>query len=267
MGSESSIAVCRTARTVVCGIAATQANSTGQNTVCVDRGHTYCDEVCVRSAANCDLEAGGKVVYRPYLDWLSSDNPEVCCYPKCVVPTHVTNVSVSEFCAADEYDALSKAVEDDVATDDDSVVTLLDDSPSLGASNNREPDHIESVGPFQIVVWKGTAPTQQSEASAECVVVRTQQCQSTEAAAEEERVAKQVLEQPQGRKLLQSDDIATLDAGTALSCTSVAHAKCKEVTGPKSLCEGDSGGELIQKADETICSFKDCKTPSNWANQ
>merc|ERR1711865_1025888 len=90
---------------------------------------------------------------------------------------------------------------------------------------------------------------------------------SGDADAEKDRVAKQVLEQPQGRKLLQSDDIATLDAGTALSCTSVAHAKCKEVTGPKSLCEGDSGGELIQKADETICSFKDCKTPSNWANQ
>jgi cysteine-rich repeat protein len=255
--SESSLAVCRTTRTVVCGIAATQANSIGQNTACVDTGNTYCDEVCVRSSTNCDLEAGGQVVYRPYLNWLSSLNPEVCCYPQCKVPAHVTNVSVSKFCAADEYDVLSKAgaVEDDVATDDDSVVTLLDDSPTLddsstlGASNNREPDHIESVGPFQFVVWKGNAPTQQSEAFAKCVVVRTQQCQPTE------------------RKLLQSDDTATVEAGTAVNCTSVAHAKCKEVTGPKSLCEGDFGGELIQKAGETICSFKDCKTPSNWANQ
>jgi hypothetical protein len=256
---SNALAACHTSRTVVCGIAANQPNSTSQNTFCVDRGNTQCDEVCVQSTENCDLEAGGQVVIRPYLDWLSKPQPEVCCYPECKVPAHVTNTSVTEFCRVDA--PLSETVEGN-STEDDTVVVMLDDSPllddslELGSSNiveERQADNVESVGPFKFTVWQGSAPVLQSEATAACYVKRTEQCH--------------VKSRTGGRKLLQADDFASIEAGTAVECTTKAHAACKEVSAPKSLCEGTYGGELVQKGDETVCAFKDCKTPFNWANQ
>merc|ERR1711907_485381 len=242
--SEGKIhAVCRASQTVVCGTGARAEGGSLPSTFCVDHTATQCQEVCVDASTGCDREAGGKIVERPYGNYLTSAGLNLCCYQDCKVPESwgMTDISIQKWCGShiDPSVTIQKEEQDPPEQPDDQAVVSLDNDAVQPADEDPPAEtkhfanHTEMVGPFDFKVFtEDGAMLHSTHAEASCLINRAESCQTL--------------------------------ANGKMDCISTSKASCASVFGPKFLCSGSSEGELRELKGTTVCEFKDCKTPTNW---